>query len=623
MSMVACSKDDVGGANVPENKGDMFMSMVISPSGAVGTRTATPDQGKEVGKDRENKISNALIIFAKEASEGNYTVVTSIYAGTVPDSEILPSVSGDQVMANFKVDRNTILKAISGTETPATEGEKKFYLFVVANAPSALAGKFTAGVDVQQEFATTGDLNTYWTVDNFLMSNAELYEKTIKAVDIQPGLHTESTNAYSLNEDEKPVKIQRAMSRFDLATNSQFTTFTATAEEREDEGTANSDIKNIKLEFDAVALINMASSANTFKVTAANADAVANKTILFGTETATNWVVSPTQTQFWTPLFGTGAATSGKMTGDSKGLESFFVTAAPEATTNAAVGRVGGYTLIEKITEADNDYVRPNGAPSELPAYNIWRYCMENTNPYDKNGQVNGNSTGVVFRAKMTGKKVDGEDLDGETDGPIYAYGNVILGNAEALWTYATSPKDEDDESNVYAAVKLKYDVIIQKHLDANKNDASGDEWDFDNDGYKSTNEGTDWFETKATDFATTGKYVVHHGNLDDLKAELVESGFTVYTPDGDNNYYCYYIYWNRHNDNGNNSTMGEMEFATVRNNVYKLRVSKIHKLGHPGKSEDDPDDPTPDTPDETDSFYCEIICEILPWEVRINDIEF
>ena len=108
--------------------------------------------------------------------------------------------------------------------------------------------------------------------------------------------------------------------------------------------------------------------------------------------------------------------------------------------------------------------------------------------------------------------------------------------------------------------------------------------------------------------------------------AKLVKAGFTIYTPDttGDSPvYYCYYIYWNRHNDNGKNTIMGIMEFATVRNNVYKLSVNAVKRLGHPGENGNDPYPPTPGTPDEDDKFWLDVECYILPWEVRINNIEF
>ena len=77
----------------------------------------------------------------------------------------------------------------------------------------------------------------------------------------------------------------------------------------------------------------------------------------------------------------------------------------------------------------------------------------------------------------------------------------------------------------------------------------------------------------------------------------------------------CYYTHWIRHSNN-NDPSKGIMEYAIVRNNVYKLRISDIYGLGKdipyeppfdpepvdptpPGP--DDPDDPTPPGPDNPD----------------------
>lgn len=87
--------------------------------------------------------------------------------------------------------------------------------------------------------------------------------------------------------------------------------------------------------------------------------------------------------------------------------------------------------------------------------------------------------------------------------------------------------------------------------------------------------------------------------------------------------YYCYYFYWNRHNDNGKSGEMGPMEFATVRNNVYKLAVTKIGALGHPRITDFDPDPEKPGDPDEPRMRYIQVQVEVLPWVVRVNDIEF
>ena len=87
--------------------------------------------------------------------------------------------------------------------------------------------------------------------------------------------------------------------------------------------------------------------------------------------------------------------------------------------------------------------------------------------------------------------------------------------------------------------------------------------------------------------------------------------------------YYFYYYYWNRHNDNELSATMGPMEFAVVRNNVYKLAVTGIAKLGHPRISGNDPDPVGPEEPNEKGDVYLTVSVEVLPWVVRENDIEF
>ena len=52
---------------------------------------------------------------------------------------------------------------------------------------------------------------------------------------------------------------------------------------------------------------------------------------------------------------------------------------------------------------------------------------------------------------------------------------------------------------------------------------------------------------------------------------------------------------------------MGPMEFAVVRNNVYKLAVTEIKQLGHPRISDNDPDPEKPDEPDEEGDVYLSV----------------
>lgn len=191
--------------------------------------------------------------------------------------------------------------------------------------------------------------------------------------------------------------------------------------------------------------------------------------------------------------------------------------------------------------------------------YNFLSYVSENTLPGIE-AQINGLSTGVVFRGYLH----DGST--GRINGSdyLYVYANKYYGNWAAVQAAATP----------------------------------------------------------GSDAALTGAYEAVKANPTDLAA-CATAGFTVYTPDASGNYPVYYYYWNRHNDNNEPFEMGTMEFAVVRNNVYKLAVTKISNFGHPENPEGDPDPVEPENDDEQVRHYFQVSVKVLPWTVRVNDIEF
>lgn len=86
------------------------------------------------------------------------------------------------------------------------------------------------------------------------------------------------------------------------------------------------------------------------------------------------------------------------------------------------------------------------------------------------------------------------------------------------------------------------------------------------------------------------------------------------------NGNFCYYYTTEiKHYDNGDNASLGNMEFAIMRNNIYSLAVSDINMIGDPFV------DPTPNIPNEYPKAKTalNVQVEILPWIVRYNDIEF
>ena len=204
-----------------------------------------------------------------------------------------------------------------------------------------------------------------------------------------------------------------------------------------------------------------------------------------------------------------------------------------------------------------------SGQNHTLNKYYVWQYCKENTIP-GADIQENGISTGIVFKGQLSGDLVTA--AGGKT---IYVFDNILYGT----WDKVVAAAAQDNASEAF-----KFAVSVC------------------NDG----------------------------GKAKDAKT-LAAAGFTGFSADTDGNYYTYYYYWNRHNDNGDNTAMGKMEFAVVRNNVYKLCVDEIGKYGHPtpGGDDPDPDKPTPEDPDEEGEYYFKVTVKVLPWVVRVNHIEF
>ena len=230
------------------------------------------------------------------------------------------------------------------------------------------------------------------------------------------------------------------------------------------------------------------------------------------------------------------------------------------------------WTSISSLTSEDNDESWNSGenANDKRKGYKIWRYATENTIPAQVSNQKKGITTGVVFKGEIQGATEDMKTLLNGTN-IVYVFDNILWGTWDNVKT-AAEAKESDKTT-------LSNPSLAAAYNEATKNDYT------------------------------------------DVKA--VAAGFTIFKPNADKKYEVLYYYWNRHNDNKNNGSMGPMEFAVVRNNVYKLSVTGVNKFGHPTNPGDDPDPENPEDPDEEDDVYFKVAVEVLPWVVRINDIEF
>ena len=111
----------------------------------------------------------------------------------------------------------------------------------------------------------------------------------------------------------------------------------------------------------------------------------------------------------------------------------------------------------------------------------------------------------------------------------------------------------------------------------------------------------------------------------DSLESLNSHKGLSLGETPSENNYYkkfgvkyfvggtCYYNYYIRHFNNGDNHSMGKMEFAIVRNNDYQVTVTSISALG----------DDTPGAAAEaieSGESYFQATLLVRPWVVRAQD---
>ena len=268
---------------------------------------------------------------------------------------------------------------------------------------------------------------------------------------------------------------------------------------------------------------------------------------------------------------GTDATAEGALVGGVETPNNWVVDTDWKSKTPAGFDKQLGdpanwsWTSLASLTTDDN-YTDDAGA------YKIWCYAKENTIP-GIDAQKHDVSTGVVFKGELAaGDNASTAVKNAMAAGKrIYVFNNVLYG----AW------------SDVKDAAEAGTDATLQA----------------------------------AYNQAATGVAA----NAEPTGAAAAAAGFTGYSAK-DGKYYNYYYYWNRHNDNLDPYTMGVMEFAVVRNNVYKLAVDKINRFGHPdptNPTDPDPDPVKPEDPDESVNYYFNVTVKVLPWTVRINNIEF
>lgn len=586
MMLSSCSDEPQGG---PEEKGDSAYA-TLTLSLPVGSRSQTnpypedpdnPNQdswdkdhntnsnaGYEIGNADENNVGSVLIILAGKSADGTYTYLDHDLAD--------PSQAGTAAKPVYTIQLNPQkLKTYAG---------KNVVVFAFCNPTTEAINAANSGFANAKGTISDADNADIWTPKGFLMSNhcirpdADL--PTLPTLEELQNTYNVPTNPFNLGT----VEVERVAARFDFkattysgeTTANRYPIIESIKTEGDDGETTTKTTKGYVTLTD-MAVYNVAKSYYLLPrvTTNENWDGTNPSPTLCGLETNSNWIVSPGYSdKIASPI----ALTYIK--------NQYFHNGQPESATSSALPidfRTFSYQTITSVlngtaSDPDNWHDAPSGY--NKTGYHIWRYVTENTIPGVDN-QRHAITTGVVFKGNLqatnTTDAIGGAMAAGNV---IYAYGNTIYGNLASLKTAVLN----NPVSSLADAFKESFGID-----EINETTLAGVTEDLSN----SLGKGKHKFFTIYRPSGTTGNYT----------------------------YPVYYVYYNRHNDNLNNTMMGPMEFATVRNNIYKLAVTGINRLGHPGNPDDDPDPEKPDDPDESEEAYFQVSVRVLPWVVRVNNI--
>lgn len=740
-AMWSCSDDKIGPDapdQLPEGQGEGFyMALDIQmPTGNMGSRSETTDDGTstggtEFGSDEENTVSSALIVLASKNAVGTFKEFGFIAASEV-QSNYLTSASTStskeyKALARIqKTNLNSFYQALGDNNTVAPE----VYVFVFCNPTNELREMFSAAnttigdtewinetCTVIQGSADKPNENIgIWGANSFLMNNVELTTRQLpaKVLDwekfntVDKPFHLSDVNT-DVNVDNLAsrgaVKVERSVARFDFKDGSNNNNTYNVLYYTKADGEADTNNPLVKVQLQKMALVNMSNSFYYLPRVSDNGQPDGPGFEICGKEKgwqrnpATgvyaqgNYVVDPYAEQYG------GTTISGNFSDyfnfaffNNNGTFANATMASSQwdvyKVSDVLNGRGDNYTGTDKVTDKDGNATHKPGD------YHVWRYVTENAIPDGPAKQMNGISTGIVFKARMLGTTqaesvtwqswdkdyvknvarclngdkfsvigVEGEHAPikgNSTDDPILYYFNGHLymtwphirqAAIQASVTINANGETEVNRSNsLYKAVfgegpiPAQYvakdgKVVKNQYIKENgeKIDVADSQWNPGSENWQQSAPYTNW--TKSPDGKwtawnyegkpvppTLGDEANAPATLTAMRQAVTAAGITIYQSsiDGDTpGYYCYYYYWNRHNDNGIPGVMGPMEFAVVRNNVYKLSVDKISRLGHPRIPGNDPDKPTPGTPDESDEIYLDVKVAIVPWAVRLNSIEF
>lgn len=525
-----CAQEDIDTA--PSGGGGMSASSYVSLSFASQQSTPTRSNptggeqgnGDETGQDYENEIKSAVAFFYQGNNGVNSDGSTKIMAVATFN------------VGSYTEPGNGIDRTYTTTPQQVDLDDGTYNVLVVAN-PGAdwWTGQSLTLADVRNHIQTTAWTASGSDYSDFVMTSA-----------------ADATLTLNSNPENDPAKatvnVERMAARLDYKAEASYTC-------------TDPAYTGATVEITGAALVNnLTAGSYMLKRVASTVDGVptylGNETPDAGVQT--NYVLDP-----WTAV----------KTSDNN-----------------------SFTIGGEVKTAEDLYGEWFGNLSQDPNYRAgyvqpgtetWQrigYTLENTTAAEEAGKRY--STGVVFKAKFNPQGV----ANYQGGATFFALGTHLFASMEDMMTY------------VYGADFSQFDDKIDACTDwtAVKNFAAS-LLDNDPSGYKAFLLGQD----EAQDLAQVKEslkwsaYMLsncgYSASLNETyKVELDQNG--IVTRNALQSYgvrtyedaTCYYTWWVRHSNDNNDETKGIMEYAIVRNNIYKLTVNSIYSLGNyvPGEDE-------------------------------------
>lgn len=526
-----CAQEDIDTA--PSGGGGMSASSYVSLSFASQQSTPTRSNptggeqgdGQEKGQTKENEIKSAVAFFYQ--GSGTDGVNSS---GTTPIMAVATFNVGSYTEPGNGIDRT-----YTTTPQQVDLDDGTYNVLVVAN-PGAdwWTGQSLTLADVRNHIQTTAWTASESGYSDFVMTSA-----------------ADATLTLNSNPESDPAKatvnVERMAARLDYKAEASYTC-------------TDPAYTGATVEITGAALVNnLTAGSYMLKRVASTVDGVptylGNETPDAGVQT--NYVLDP-----WT-ADKTSANNSFTIGGEVKTAEDLY-------------GEWFG-----NISQDPNDwagYVQPG--TKVTVGTETWQrigYTLENTTAAEEAGKRY--STGVVFKAKFNPQGV-ANYTEGET---FFAYGTKIYASMEDMMAGFYGSKFDDLDNITSCATWGDVKQFITSTLLTN--DPSGY-----NKYLEGLAEGKDDSETVSDASSLTwSNYMKNEcGYSKDENGKVVLDQNDKVTrialqPYGTRTYEdatCYYTWWVRHSNDNDDTKKGIMEYAIVRNNIYKLTVNSVYSLG-------------------------------------------